>query len=88
MIPNYYQDVRGWKVGPNHSCLRIVAKDNGVKSYTIPEDKFAKLNEIVKDKSKLETLAKTLIEKETMDGREVEELLKDKVEGEGEQWNG
>ena len=36
-----------------------VTKDNGVKSYTIPEDKFAKLNEIVKDKSKLETLAKT-----------------------------
>ena len=43
---------------------------------------------ITENRAKLELLAQTLIEKETMDGREVEELLKDKAKVEGEQWNG
>ena len=43
---------------------------------------------ITENRAKLELLAKTLIEKETMDGREVEELLEGKAKAEGEQWNG
>ena len=38
---------------------------------------------ITENRAKLELLAKTLIEKETMDGREVEELLEGKAKAEG-----
>ena len=40
---------------------------------------------ITENRDKLETLAKTLIEKETMDGREVEDLLRDQGSGIGDQ---
>jgi cell division protease FtsH len=40
------------------------------------------------NRNKLDGLSDALIEKETMDGREVEELLEGKAKAEGEQWNG
>ena len=43
---------------------------------------------ITENRSKLETLAKTLIEKETMDGREVEDLLRDEGSGMRDQGSG
>ena len=43
---------------------------------------------ITENRDKLETLAKTLIEKETMDGREVEDLLREEGRGKREEGRG
>jgi len=39
---------------------------------------------IAENRNKLEALAKTLLEKETMDGRDVEALVKGEGQGQGE----